>query len=341
VTATSFNAHLSSLFLLLLLLAWLTPPFVSSAVAHPLAPSLLEIVETIPGLAEVRWKTPLQQVPGAALNPRLPPLCLPSGEIRTTTVGTGSERRWEITCGAPLAGSVFAVDGIASSRASVILRVALADGRVFNTVLTTDQASFRVPEQESWWQVAHSYLRLGATHILTGPDHLLFVLGLMLLVVGRRRLLFTVTAFTAGHSVTLSLAVLGVVNVPSGPIEAAIAFSILVVAVELVREPGASPTLMQRYPWIMSFVFGLLHGLGFAGALAEIGLPVGEIPLALFSFNVGIEAGQLAFCALCLVPLVAFRRWDFTSLAVRTRMVAYPIGTLAAFWVFERAAATL
>jgi hydrogenase/urease accessory protein HupE len=239
-----------------------------------------------------------------------------------------------------LAGSVVAVHGIAASRASVILRVALDDGRVFSSVLTADRASFQVPERERPSQVLRSYLALGVEHILTGVDHLLFVLALMLLVASRRRLVLTVTAFTVGHSVTLSLAVLGVVAVPTGPVEALIALSILVVAVELARDPDGPPSLMQRLPWTVTFAFGLLHGLGFAGSLAEIGLPAGEIPLALLSFNLGIEAGQLVFCAVCLGPLAALRSMRIATVPAWTKLAAYPIGTLAAFWFIERAAAS-
>src|SRR6185295_4271413 len=142
--------------------------------------------------------------------------------------------------------------------------------------------------------VAASYLRLGIEHILTGFDHLLFVLGLCLLIAGRRPLLWTLTAFTAGHSVTLSLAALGFVHVPQAPAEAAIAVTIVILARELAR-PSTTPRLLRRRPWAMAALFGLLHGLGFAGALADIGLPAGDIPLALFSFTVGIEIGQIAF----------------------------------------------
>jgi hydrogenase/urease accessory protein HupE len=174
-------------------------------------------------------------------------------------------------------------------------------------------------------------------HILTGPDHLLFVFGLLLLVSTSRLLLQTITAFTLGHSITLSVAALGLATVPQRPIEVLIAVSVLVLAVELARDP-AHASLLRRFPWAMALLFGLLHGFGFAGALAEAGLPPGDIPLALVSFNVGIELGQLAFVGAVLVLGVALRRW-LPSLAARSnRPAIYAMGILAAFWCYERLA---
>jgi hypothetical protein len=180
-----------------------------------------------------------------------------------------------------------------------------------------------------------SYCRLGSEHILLGFDHLLFVLGLMLLVQTWGTLIKTISAFTGAHSVTLALAVLGVVDVPPAPVEALIAVSIVLLAAELTRPPHAPPTLARRYPWLVAFAFGLLHGLGFAGALAEIGVPSDRIALALLSFNLGVEAGQLAFVMAMLGPLVLAQRsaraWP------RARLVpAYAIGALAVAWTFER-----
>jgi hydrogenase/urease accessory protein HupE len=177
--------------------------------------------------------------------------------------------------------------------------------------------------------VLSSYVRLGVLHISTGPDHLLFVLGLVLLVVGRRRLLWTITAFTVGHSVTLSLASLGLVHIPPAPIEVAIALTLLWVAIELARD-RAQPTWSRRFPWALAFVFGLLHGLGFAGALAQVGLPDSEIPLALFGFNVGIEIGQLIFVGAILLvrPLTRDPRLS--------PVPACAIGTLASFFMLDR-----
>src|SRR5258706_223693 len=248
---------------------------------------------------------------------------------------TGLEPRWEIASESrTFAGKEIGATGIAASRAAVLLLVTLRDGRSLRAVLTPDHASFLVPERQRAIEVARSYVRLGIEHILTGIDHLLFVLGLLLLISGRRRLVWTLTAFTLGHSVTLSLAALGLVHVPTAPVEAAIAGSILVLAVELARDPAsARGSWVHGRPWTMAALFGLLHGLGFAGALVEAGLPDGEIPLALFSFNVGIEIGQLAFVAAAVTLGAAVGALLPLRRGVRRLAPAYAIGSLAAFWV--------
>jgi hydrogenase/urease accessory protein HupE len=315
--------------------------FTAPASGHAFDPSLLEVRETEPGHAVVRWKQPAVRVSGSVLLPVLPESCRARGERKSSTEDTGVVVSWEIECSGGLVGQAIRVEGIAASQANVLLRLVLADGRSVRHVLTVDQPSFVVPEREGALDVMAGYGRLGVEHILTGFDHLLFVLGLVLLVGGGRRLLWTVTAFTLGHSVTLALATLGFVRVPQQPIEAGIAFSIYVLAVELAPRESRKTTLLERAPWLAAGLFGLLHGLGFAGALAQVGLPPGEIPLALFSFNVGIEAGQLVFVGGVLAAWVALRalpvRWPKRAGYVP----AYAIGTLAAFWFFQRLAASL
>jgi hydrogenase/urease accessory protein HupE len=310
--------------------------------AHPLAPSLLDVHELQPGRLEVRWRTPTQRAPGSELGPLLPARCAVVATPSPQLLGTALEARWTLDCGGQsLIGTRLGASDIGSSRADVLLRIELADGRRFQTVLTPEAPDFEVPERQSRLAVARAYVALGVSHILAGWDHLLFVLGLVLLVKGGRRLVETVTAFTLGHSVTLSLAVLGVVRVPQAPIEAAIAFSILVVAWELGHETERPPTPLGRTPWAMAACFGLLHGLGFAGALAAAGLPVGEIPLALASFNGGIELGQLAFVLAVAAVRAALARlpWEWPERA--TLVPAYVIGSLAAFWLFDRTAPLL
>jgi hypothetical protein len=258
-----------------------------SAVAHPLAPSLLEVVERAPGDVLVRWKTPAKRVPGSRLAPVLPPECEAAADPIVRAGPTDVVMEWTLSCPGALAGRTLAIEDIASSKAAVLLRVELADGRRLLHVLGPDDPPFVVPARQSRAAVARSYGGLGVEHILTGPDHLLFVLGLLLLVGGGRPLFWTVTAFTAGHSVTLSLAVLGYVNFPAGPNEVLLAVSIFVLATELARRAPA-PSWRSRRPWWMACALGLLHGFGFAGALAQIGLPSVDIPLALLAFNVGI-----------------------------------------------------
>jgi hydrogenase/urease accessory protein HupE len=188
--------------------------------------------------------------------------------------------------------------------------------------------------------VVRGYLTLGVEHILTGPDHLLFVFGLLLLVSTSRLLVQTITAFTLGHSLTLSAAALQFANVPSRPVEVLIALSVLTLAVELARDVER-PTMLRRFPWAMAVGFGLLHGFGFAGALADVGLPAGDVPLALVSFNGGIEIGQLAFVGAVLTAGMLCRRWLPAISGRSTRVAVYAMGMLSAFWCFERAAAWL
>ena len=310
--------------------------------AHPLAPALLDIRESEAGRADVSWKTSLLRVPGSNIQPVLPSSCR---ALTSPTIigGTNSlTTRWSVSCEPrSLVGQRIGVEGLDRAKIDALLRISLADGRVVQRVLRASDPFVTVPEHDGPLEVTLAYLGLGAEHILTGLDHLLFVFGLLLLVSGARLLIWTITAFTLGHSVTLSLAILGFVNFPVRPIEVAIALSVFALAVELTRGETAQPTLMRRFPWGMALLFGLLHGFGFAGALREVGLPPVEIPLALLSFNVGLEFGQLLF-----VFAVLALRWLLSARLSRLpswteQLPIYAMGSLAAFWCFERTAILL
>ena len=309
----------------------LAPP----VLAHPLAPCVLEMRETAGGQAEVGWKTPLPRPRGAELAPVLPTRCRTVSAPTVTQEGGGVWTRWTVDCGSGgLVGERIGVTGPGSVALGAIVRVTLADGRLVQGVASPGKLLLTVPPRPRALDVMRDYARLGVAHILTGPDHLLFVFGLVLLAGTTRRLLATVSAFTLGHSITLTLAALGFVDVPSGPIEVAIAASVLALAVELARPPG--PTLIRRRPWLMAGAFGLLHGLGFAAALREAGLLAGEIPLALFSFNLGIEAGQVGF----VLGVLALRR-SVGTLIERLpgwleRVPVYAMGSLAGYWWLDR-----
>jgi len=284
---------------------------------------------------QVLWRTPRMRPAGGALEPVLPEGCAPRGEAAVEREEGSLVARWEVACPAEgLVGRSVAVRGLEESQSSVLLRVDLADGRSLRQVLRSGQASRVIPARTRARDVARDYVRMGAAHIAGGLDHLAFVLGLVLLVPAGRRLLATITAFTAGHSLTLALAALGHLRIPPAPAEALIAASILAVAVELARPGGAG----RRHSVGLAAGFGLVHGLGFAGALAQVGLPDGEIPLALAAFNVGIELGQLAFVA-GLLALGALAARVPRPPGVRLQLVpAYAIGGLAAFWLWERIA---
>lgn len=312
--------------------------------AHPLDPSLLEITETADGELDILWREPTAAPRGLRLTPVLPESCR---QLTPATRTTGEQRlslRWRASCGASLVGLEVGVEGLRERKTDALLRVHLRDGRQIQTVLRGAQPYFTIPAEPGLARLGIDYARLGFDHILSGFDHLLFVLGLLFLVPGRRALLLTVTAFTLGHSITLSLAALGVVGLPSAPVEVAIAFSIFVLALQLAApgwpHPAAAPASDRGAPWRMAAAFGLLHGFGFAGALREAGLPGGDVPWALFSFNLGIELGQILFLGSCLLALnlaarLAERR-AVPTLARLRLLAAYLIGPLAVYWILER-----
>ena len=305
--------------------------------SHPLDPAMLEIWEGQAGGVEVEWRLPLAQPTNAPLWPVLPARCRAVSTPSVSQSGTHVMQRWSLTCGPQsLMGERIGVEGLHARKTDALLRLHLADGREVQAVLRGDAPFFTLPPRAGLLRVVQDYVAWGIEHILTGGDHVLFVLGLVLLVHGRRRLLWTLTAFTLGHSVTLSLAVLGVVHIPPQPVEVLIAASIVVVAVELTRQAQGATLWAHRGAWAMALAFGLLHGLGFAGALAQVGLPPGEIPLALGSFNLGIELGQLCFVGGVVLVRTVLRALPWPWPQVRVFVPAYVIGSLAVFWVFER-----
>lgn len=311
-----------------------------AAAAHPLAPSLWDLREVGGGRVEVRWRTPLLQPVGAGLVRRGPSGCTPAGPL-AVSVETGArvERR-TLQCGpSGLIGRSLRVEGARGS-GDVLLRIAFADGRRLVRVLPTRPpgaaADFVIPARESRSARLLGSLRLGLAHIAGGFDHLLFVLGLVLLVGSGRRLLWTVSSFTVGHSITLGLAVLGVLRLPVRWVEVGIAVSILAVAVELARPEAERP---ERMTPLLAGGFGLLHGLGFAAAVATVGLARADIPWLLLGFNVGIELGQLAFVGLILAAGLLLQRLPAPALRTLRPLPAYVIGSLSAFWIFERLAA--
>ena len=311
----------------------------TDAGAHALSPALLVLQEHAGGRVDVTWKIPVLRLTGADVQTALPSDCPPAGTPSVDEDAESVTTRWTVDCGAAgLVGKRIAVDGLGPAKTDALLRLELADGRTFDTVLRAREPSLVVPGREAHTALASRYVALGIEHILTGYDHLLFVFGLLLLAAGTRALVATVTAFTLGHSITLTLAVLDVARVPPAPVEVLIAFSIFVLAVELARPDGAGApaTLMRRRPWLMAATFGLLHGLGFAGTLRAAGLPSQAVPLALLGFNAGIEIGQLAFV---LTTLAATRllRPVLRGLPVWTRPVpVYAMGSLAACWMIQR-----
>lgn len=319
----------------------------SSATGHPLDPILLEVVET-PGESTVSLalRVPSRGTEGLDADAvGLPGFCHSRGAVEEW-VGNGARSlRWGADCaGRSLAGAAIELADLSRRRNTLLVRVTLADGTLLQRVVRSGTARLVLPKQASRSEIFWSYGDLGFRHVLSGYDHLLFVLGLLLLVRGRRRLLITISAFTLGHSIALAAAVLDAITVDPNVIEVLIAGSLLLLARDIVvavTESG-TPGPFAKRPGSVAGAFGLLHGLGFAGALESAGIPAGEIPLTLVAFNLGIEAGQLLFIGGVLaiawvVPFGLSRR-----LPPRWQVVpAYAIGTLAFAWVIERSLAAL
>ena len=320
--------------------------FGHSAHADEIRPGYLEMRQTASDTYSLLFK-----VPALGDDLRLAIyLVLPEGSRDVTPPqalfngGAYTERR-TIRRGGGLAGETIAIQGLSGTSTDVLVRIESLDGATQTERLSPTRTAFVVQAAAASSQVAATYLRLGVEHILFGFDHLLFVLALVILVRDWRRVALTVTAFTVAHSITLAAATLGLVNVPGPPVEAAIALSIVLVAVEIVNARRGMRSLTARLPWLVAFCFGLLHGLGFAGALAEVGLPHHAIPIALLFFNLGVEIGQLGFVASVLAAGGLFRYATALRLepAVAQRTVnrldvtaAYAIGALAAYWLIER-----
>lgn len=307
--------------------------------AHEVRPAYLELRQTSAETYEALWK-----VPGRGddlrlgIYVRLPQNCSNMGEVRTTVANSAFTDRWSVKCTGGLAGGAILIEGLSATMIDVLVRVERLDGAMQVARLTPSQPSLLVEAAPRRMEVVRTYLKLGVEHILMGWDHLLFVLGLLLLVRGFGRLVKTITAFTVSHTVTLSLATLGFVHVPPAPVEAIIALSILFVACEVLRAHEGASTLAQRQPWLVAFTFGLLHGLGFAGGLSAAGLPTGHIPLALALFSAGVEIGHFTFVASVLALMATLRYWKVNPPTWARPLPAYSIGGVAAFWVIQRVA---
>jgi hydrogenase/urease accessory protein HupE len=305
--------------------------------AHDARPLSVTLIEQAEGVYRTVVRAPPTLEPQNAPAIVWPDAC----ELRETAplrLGSGSTSL--VSCAGGLAGRTVRIDyPLYNPALTALFRLEPAEGAAITAVLAPDEFSWTVPAERTLVAVARDYIALGIEHIWTGIDHLLFVAGLMLLARKPRRIVLAVTGFTVAHSVTLSLAALGFVRVPIEPVEAMIALSILFLAAEIARDDSSS--FSHRFPIALSFVFGLLHGFGFAAALGEIGLPRAELVAGLLFFNLGVELGQLAFIAFVTALFMAGRRL-VTAATVRperlTLLGAYCLGIPAAFWFVERTA---
>jgi hydrogenase/urease accessory protein HupE len=332
----SSRARFGRLFPGLLLAALLA---VSSASAHEARPAYLEIKETAPGRFSVLWRTPVLS------GMRLPVVLKLPDDVQNMKEPTDQEladsrveRRWIDAGPNGLAGRRIELVGLQLTITDVLVRAEMLDGRTWTTIARPSQPWVEIAAAQAWWEMVGTYVAEGVRHILFGADHLLFVLGLLLIVKDRWMLVKTVTAFTMAHSITLAIATFGYANAPMLPLNAAIALSILFLGPEIVRSWRGETSLTLRKPWIVAFLFGLLHGFGFAGALTSAGIPRNDLPIALLGFNVGVEIGQVAFVLLVVLLERSFRQLEIRWPGWVEKLPGYAVGSLGAFWTIQRTA---
>jgi hypothetical protein len=327
---------IASLFIALLAM------FAPDAMAHEVRPAYLELLQTETNTYDAMWK-----VPGRGDDMRLglyvvlPGGCTPVTEPTASMTQGAYSERWSVTCAGGLNGGTIHIAGLSGTMTDVLVRVERLDGSTQIARLTPSAASFVVEAAPRALDVARAYAVMGLEHILTGIDHLLFVLALLIITRGGWKLVKTVTAFTVSHSLTLTAATLGFVHVPQQPVEAVIALSIVFVAAEIVHMRRGIDSITARAPWLVAFTFGLMHGLGFAGGLSAAGLPAAHIPTALLCFSVGVEAGHLLFVGTVLAVMALVRRVPIRGPAWTELVPAYAIGAVAMFWVIQRTSSFL
>lgn len=318
--------------------------FAQAAWSHEVRPAYLEIQQTSTETYDILWK-----VPGQGENMRfglyleLPARCTNLTPPRGVMINNSFTERWSITCEEGLDGDTIRIAGLSGTMTDVLVRMERLSGSMQITRLTPSSPLFVVDTQANAMDVVRSYTLLGIEHILTGIDHLLFVLALLIITHGGWKLFMTVTAFTVSHTLSLTLATLGYVHIPSKPVEAIIALSIVFVAAEILRERNGHLGVTARSPWFVALLFGLMHGLGFAGGLSEAGLPEGHIPTALLFFSIGVETGHFLFIGVVLLMMVLINNsikklsavWQ-QQLSIMQLLPPYAIGGVAMFWVIER-----
>lgn len=315
---------------LLLLFALVAP-----AQADELRPGYLELTQVSASAWRLVWKAPIRGGLATQAAPQLPRDCISSRQSREI-VASALVVVSQVRCAKPLTGRVITLTGLDRTFTDTLVRIAPLGKPVQAARLTPDSVAVEVHADPDRLEVARTYFLLGIEHILFGFDHLLFVLSLVLLLRLGWTIAKAVTAFTIAHSITLIGSTLGFLGLPQAPVETVIALSIMFLAVEIIKTEAGAPRLSERSPWIVAFIFGLLHGFGFAGALSEIGLPQGEVPAALLTFNLGVEAGQLVIVAGGLLALAAIRYMSANLLRPATVSAAYAIGITASYWFIDR-----
>ena len=320
---------------LLRLFAWMALLAALPVQADELRPGYLELTQQDTQHWKLVWKAPVLGGLATRTRPAWPAFCTQT-EPQARVEGAVLVAESRLTCSRDLAGSKVGLAGMDAAFTDALLRVAPLNRPVQATRLTPQQAMVEVATIPDRFEVARSYFMLGIEHILEGYDHLLFVIALVLLIGKLGAVVKAATAFTVAHSITLIGSTLGLVGLAQAPVEALVALSIVFLAVEIVKRDPAQPSLTERKPWLVAFLFGLIHGFGFAGALREIGLPETDVPTALLTFNLGVEAGQLLIIAVALALIALVAKLRPQSLRPATVTATYAIGTVASFWFIER-----
>ncbi|WP_310474679.1 HupE/UreJ family protein [Sandarakinorhabdus sp.] len=315
---------------LLLLLLLAVPAF-----ADELRPGYLELTQLSERQWKIVWKAPVLGGLAASAAPLLPPFCRITMDRPNLSAGA-LVAAGHADCTHSLDGASVGLSGLEPGLTDTLLRIAPLGRPVQTARLLPGQATTIVAAMPDGWQVARTYFTIGVEHIIGGFDHLLFVVALVLLLQRGWPVVAAATAFTIAHSLTLAGTTLGLFGLPQAPVEAVIALSIIFLAVEIVKAKAGQPRLSERLPWLVAFLFGLLHGFGFAGALREIGLPQTDVPVALLAFNLGVEAGQLAIIAVAAAVIALLRRLSPAALRPAIAASAYAIGSIASFWFIER-----
>lgn len=315
----------------MLALCALTAP----AQADTLQPGYLELTQHDAANWTMVWKAPIIGGLATRASPALPAFCS-FAPGQPNLINGALVSRSKVSCTKPLTGAQVGLKGIEESFSDALLRIAPLGRPVQTERLTRDRPMVPVSAVPDRWQVARTYTVIGVEHILAGFDHLLFVIAMVLLLQNGWAVVKAATAFTVAHSITLAGTTLGLFGLAQAPVEALIALSIVFLAVEIAKQADGTKRLSERIPWIVAFLFGLLHGFGFAGALREIGLPEGEVPIALLTFNIGVEVGQLTIIAVTLAVIALLRRFAFPALRPATMVATYAIGGTASFWFIER-----
>jgi hypothetical protein len=312
-----------------------------AAHAHETRSAYLEITQTADETYDIFWRVPARGDLRLGIYVNLPEGCKAITATTGGIVDAVSMERWSIHCPGGLTDKTISIDGLSSTMIDVLVRVVRLDRKTQTTRLTPDSPEFIVEASPGLWQVAVSYLQIGIEHILLGVDHLLFVLGLLLIVDGRWKLVKTITAFTVAHSLTLALATLGYASIPVQPLNAAIALSILFLGPEIVRVWRGETSFTIRHPWVVAFLFGLLHGFGFASGLSDLGISGSELVFGLLMFNVGVEIGQIGFVLIILALVDSFNTLEIRWPDWAEYLPGYSVGTLGAYWTIQRVAMVL